>query len=653
MANKTSKYWDKRALQRLTDAEKLSEEHIKRVKDIYKKAFRDIEKDIQDVYRNYSKDTGLDIQKLKTLLSAKETDKVWKTLKRQGLDKYIKGNYKARISRLEKIQAQIYAKAKQIYPKEELEHTMAYKGVINDSYYKAVYDTQMGTGHNFSFSKIDDNLEKSLLSERWSGKNYSQRIWGNTDILADSLADIIGSGLLNGRSIQKMTKDIKDRFNVGQYYAERLIRTETNHFHNQADAMAYEEMGVEYYVFVATLDNRTSEICQNMDGKKFAYKDKVEGENYPPLHPNCRSKTRGYIDEDTEKELKRRARNPITGKNEIIDNITYKEWAEKNGLNKKRADKQSVKSKVKASKSVKNEAKKGIFELNDLPNSWLYAATDKQHAEVLVNYLNKIDSDETTAKLYKSIGKIKDIDKVEIDYTSRKKSFSVLVNTYTGKVSHLEVNNPKLYGLDNPAGAVQTTLHEDMHVMDFMLKGADNTNYMSTSSSGLKMAILEDDGVIGDKSKELFNRFDTEARDIRTRISKENNYKYDNLNQRFSDGEISYKTYRGYWSKTSREIDELINYEIRNNYNGVSSLEDIYDALSKGKAKDKRDVWYGHGSKYYDNGGIDSQAKEILANYGALKMTRQDLVEILKEDKPKLVAELDKLIEEMLKEANK
>lgn len=329
MAKKNNKYWDKRALQRLTDAEKISDEHIKRVKDIYKKAFRDIEKDIQDVYINYSKETGLDIQKLKSLLSKKETDKVWKTLKRQGLDKYIKGNYKARISRLEKIQAQIYAKAKQIYPKEELEHTMTYKGVINDSYYKAVYDTQMGTGHNFSFSKIDENLENSLLSERWSGKNYSQRIWGNTDILADSLADVIGSGLLSGQSVQKMTKQIKDRFKVGQYYAERLIRTETNHFHNQVDAMAYEEMGVEYYVFVATLDNRTSEICQNMDGKKFAYKDKVEGENYPPLHPNCRSKTRGYIDEETERELTRRARNPITGKNEIIPNMSYKEWLEK------------------------------------------------------------------------------------------------------------------------------------------------------------------------------------------------------------------------------------------------------------------------------------------------------------------------------------
>ena len=139
---KSSNYWDKRALKRYNDAEKTSEAYIERIKKIYDKAYKDIEKDINNVYKNYSKDTGLDVQRLKELLTRSETAKTWEQMKRQGLDKYIKDNYKARISRLEQIQAQIYAKAKQIYPKEELEQTMAYKGVINDSYYKAVYDTR-------------------------------------------------------------------------------------------------------------------------------------------------------------------------------------------------------------------------------------------------------------------------------------------------------------------------------------------------------------------------------------------------------------------------------------------------------------------------------------------------------------------------------
>ena len=331
---KSPSYWDKRALARLSESEKMSDGYIKRIKRIYEKAFKDIEKDINNVYKNYSKDTGLDVQKLKELLTRSETEKLWEQMKKQGLDKYVKQNYKARISRLEKIQAQIYAKAKQIYPKEELEQTMCYKGVVNTSYYKAVYDTQMGVGYDFAFAKIDKNMMNALLGERWSGKNYSERIWGNTDILANNLSEVISSGMMSGQSNAKMIKQIRERFKVSEYYAERLVRTETNYFNNRADAMAYEKLGIEYYVFVAVLDDRTSEKCQNMDGKKFAYKDKKEGENYPPLHPNCRSKTRGYVDEETEKELIRTARNPVTGRNERISNMTYQEWAKKNGVHK-------------------------------------------------------------------------------------------------------------------------------------------------------------------------------------------------------------------------------------------------------------------------------------------------------------------------------
>ena len=323
---KGSSYWDTRALNRLTDAEKQSETYIKRVKAIYNQANRNIDREIARIYKNYSKDTELDTQKLKELLTRSETQKTWEQMKRQGLDKYIKDNYKSRISRLEQLQAQIYAKAKMIYPKEELQNTMCYKGVINQSYYKTMYDTQMGTGYNFSFSTLDNNMVKALLNDSWSGKNYSQRIWGNTDILAESLSQVLGGAMISGQGMEKTTKQIRDRFNVSKYYAERLIRTETNHFNNEADAMAYEELGLEKYVFVATLDSRTSEICQEMDGKIFEFKEREEGKNFPPLHPNCRSKTRAYLGAEEEKNLQRRARNPLTGKNEVIDNISYKEW---------------------------------------------------------------------------------------------------------------------------------------------------------------------------------------------------------------------------------------------------------------------------------------------------------------------------------------
>ena len=323
---KSNKYWDDRAIRRLTDAEKQSAEYSKRIQQIYDRANKNIQRDIEDIYRNYSKATGLDVQTLKILLTASKTEKLWAKMKRLGLDQYVKGNYKARITRLEQIQAQIYAKVKEIYTEEQLEHTKCYEGVINDTYYKSIYDTQMGTGFDFAFSKIDDNMVAAMLNEAWSGKNYSQRIWGNTDILANSVAEIVGGALMSGQSIAKTSRQIRERFGVAKYYADRLVRTETNHFNNAADAMAYEEMDVEKYVFMATLDTRTSTICQEWDGKVIPLKERKEGYNFPPLHPNCRSKTRAYMGAEVEATLQRRARNPITGKNEIIGNMSYKEW---------------------------------------------------------------------------------------------------------------------------------------------------------------------------------------------------------------------------------------------------------------------------------------------------------------------------------------
>lgn len=375
---KPSNYWDKRAARRLTDAEKQGEEYIKRIQKMYNQANRNIQRDIENIYRNYSKATGLNVEGLKTVLTKTETGKLWDELRAKGLDKYVKGNYKARITRLEQLQAQVYAKAKELYSKEQKAHTECYKSVINDSYYKAIYDTQMGTGYDFTFSTLDDNLVDALLNERWSGKNYSQRIWGNTDILAESLSKVIGGALISGQSIEKTSRQIRERFDVAKYYADRLVRTETNHFHNQADAAAYEEMDVEKYVFLAVLDTRTSSICQKYDNQVIALKDKKEGVNFPPLHPNCRSTTRAYMGEEIEKTLQRRARNPITNKNEIVGNISYEEWAKKHGLNQKLTN--NGKSSIINEQSKKNITVITDSSISKVPKVEINGYTSEQNA---------------------------------------------------------------------------------------------------------------------------------------------------------------------------------------------------------------------------------------------------------------------------------
>lgn len=430
--SKNAKYWDKRRLQKYAENEKKSEVYIRNIQSLYEKANKDIDKMISNVYKNYSKDTGLDVQKLKELLTKSETKKTWKELEKKGLDKYVKDNYKSRITRLEQIKAQVYERAKDIYPKEDFTQTELYRSVINDSYYKAIYNVQRGTGIGFSFNKLDNNVMNNLLSEKWSGRNYSERIWTNTDILANELSQVIGSALIGGRGVEVTAKEIRDRFNVGKYYAERLVRTEMNYYDNQADAMAYEEMGIDEFVPVATLDNRTSAYCAKIDGKHFKYSEMEIGVNYPPFHPNCRCTTRGYLGEDVEKMLTRRARNPVTEKNEIISNMKYNEWKKKyvtnNDIEKSTKTRENISKKVKETPKNKN--------YKDVTKEWLKNATPNSHE------VKDIDFYQYNGETYRMDKTNKN---VTLDYSDKEKSVAEWIEKVFGGEIYLNprINYPK------------------------------------------------------------------------------------------------------------------------------------------------------------------------------------------------------------------
>ena len=137
--------------------------------------------------------------------------------------------------------------------------------------------------------------------------------------------------MISGQSIEKTSQQVREQFGVEKYKADRLVRTETTYFHSMSDLMTYEELGINQYVFIATLDNRTSPMCRMHDNKRYNVSEIEVGKNYPPLHPNCRSTTRAYVSEEAEQNILRRGRNQ-QGENEVYQNISYKEWQKLNGV---------------------------------------------------------------------------------------------------------------------------------------------------------------------------------------------------------------------------------------------------------------------------------------------------------------------------------
>ena len=165
------------------------------------------------------------------------------------------------------------------------------KSIIPEAYYHTIFDIAQGTGVQPEFSAVPTRLINKIINEDWSGENYSKRIWENTEELAKEVRQVLTEAAVNGESIYKTSKRLSEKFDQSAYNSRRLIRTETTYATNQAELLSYEELDIDKYEFVATLDTRTSSICQKMDGKVFYTKDAQAGKNLPAMHPNCRSTT--------------------------------------------------------------------------------------------------------------------------------------------------------------------------------------------------------------------------------------------------------------------------------------------------------------------------------------------------------------------------
>lgn len=75
----------------------------------------------------------------------------------------------------------------------------------------------------------------------------------------------------------------------GLGYAETsLLRTESDTAQAEASLNVYEEAGVPRYRYNAMLDGRTCDVCKGLHGKIFPVSKKQPGENFPPIHNNCR-----------------------------------------------------------------------------------------------------------------------------------------------------------------------------------------------------------------------------------------------------------------------------------------------------------------------------------------------------------------------------
>ena len=340
---RTADYWKKRfeSLEGLSNA--YGQQTFRQIEPAFDKALRQIEGAIEAWYGRFAANNQITMQEARKLLTSKELKELkWDVkeyikygrendLNHMWIKELENASAKYHISRLEALKIRTQHAAEVAFGNEMDSIDDMARKVFTENYYHSIFEMQKGFNIGWEIGQIDNRKLDKLISKPWAadGKHFSQRIWEQRSQLVSELHNQLTRTCILGKAPDGAIKDIAKKFNTTKKQAGRLVMTEQAYFHSVSQKAAFEELDVEEFEIVATLDSHTSDICQEMDGQHFPMKEYEAGVTAPPFHPWCRSVTVPWFEDNYTGE--RAARDEETGKTYYVpDSMKYPEW--KNGF---------------------------------------------------------------------------------------------------------------------------------------------------------------------------------------------------------------------------------------------------------------------------------------------------------------------------------
>ena len=309
----------------------------------YRQAQKQLEGQIAAWYQRFASNNGVTLAEAKRMLNAKELAELkWDVNQyiQYGQENAINGtwvkqleNASARfhISRLEALKLQTQQSIEVMFGNQldSIDSTM--RNVYKSGYYHTAYEIQKGVGVGWDFSALDDKQISKVINKPWAvdGKNFSERIWGNRQKLVNELNNTLTQNIILGKDPQKAIDEIARKMNTSKTNAGRLVMTEEAFFSSAAQKNCFDELDVEQFEIVATLDSHTSDICRGMDGKHFPMSEWKVGVTAPPFHVHCRSTTVPYFDDEFDAVGERAARGADGKTYYVPADMTYEQWSKK------------------------------------------------------------------------------------------------------------------------------------------------------------------------------------------------------------------------------------------------------------------------------------------------------------------------------------
>ena len=315
------------------------------------KAFRmaenGIQSEIEKWYSRIADNNGVSISKARQMLTNRELEEFkWDLADyiKHGEENNINGKWikelenasgRWHINRLEALKLRVQQKAEEAFGNEVDSIDNFARDAYMRGYYRTAYEIQKGLGLGWNVGVLDDSAIDEIIKKPWcpDGKNFSSRIWTRKAQMVDELhRELLRTTLLGEhptKAIDRMLKYVDNSFGNARHAAGRLAMTEAAYFGSKGQQDSFNMLGVEEYEIVATLDNSTSKICREMDGKHFPMSEYKAGVTAPPFHPYCRTCTCPYFDDEfTEKDIKS-ARNEEGEVYHVPADMKYEEWKKK------------------------------------------------------------------------------------------------------------------------------------------------------------------------------------------------------------------------------------------------------------------------------------------------------------------------------------
>lgn len=305
----------------------------------YKAAQNELEAQIARWYQRFADSNGISLAQAKQWLKGQDLAEFkWdvKEYIKYGKENAINGAWmqelenassKFHISRLEALQIQTQNSLETMFAQQMGTMKKALSDVYASGYYHTAYAVQQGFGLGWDITGLDQAQIEKVLSKPWAvdGYNFSTRIWNSKTKLIGEVHNELSKNLLTGADPQKAIDSLAKKMGTSKSNAGRLVMTEQAYFSSAAQKDCFNDLDVEEYEIVATLDSHTSDICRSLDGKVFKMSDYKPGVTAPPFHVYCRSTTAPHFRDNF--DAGERAARGADGKTYYVpDDVTYSEW---------------------------------------------------------------------------------------------------------------------------------------------------------------------------------------------------------------------------------------------------------------------------------------------------------------------------------------